>query len=384
MRQAIYNLGGIRPPVTGIGRYALELIRGQYLLRKPVFAVINHTLLSNAELIEEIENSLENPNTDTSARTRTLLGAIPYSRELYRQLDRRRFTKILQANTDTDFFEHDINYANPSAPVTTVYDLSHITRPECHPRHRTLYLHRYFDELTRQNNKIITISNAIRNELVGHYSVSADRVQVTELAADSAFQTREPSQTSAVLGRYALEHGRYMLSVATFEPRKNLQRVIDAYLKLPKDLQSQCPLVLAGAPGWLSDKLKKQINTLQTKSTNIRYLGYVSQDDLPYIYSGARIFIYPSLYEGFGLPLLEAMQSGCACITSNQGALSEVADTAALKVVPTDLQQIVDAMVCLISDQQARDLVSQQALQRANNFSWQRTNEQTLKIYATL
>ena len=180
---------------------------------------------------------------------------------------------------------------------------------------------------------IITISNSIKSELVTDFQIDENRIYVTHLAANNNYYPRSEPECESTLNHYGLKYKKYILSVCTLEPRKNLNNVIDAYCKLEPSLQQTYPLVIVGMRGWKSSRLESKINRLQKQGRIIR-LGFVPQSDLPVLYSSAKIFAYPSLYEGFGLPLLEAMQSGCACLTSNTGALEEVSNNHAFQIDP--------------------------------------------------
>ena len=384
MRAAIYNLSSIRAPITGIGRYALELLKTQLDVGNEVFAFSNG-VLHDAESVPALLVQLEAKNSSVGQGQRTMLGRIPYARDIYRALQNRQFSKVASSLLQSGVLFHDLNYTpcnQASKSISTVYDLSNIYAPGTHPKHRVHYLNRYLGRLQVNEQPIITISQSIKNNLIEKYQLCPDRIHVTYLAADSKFKPRTTIACETVLGNKALQYGRYFLSVGTLEPRKNLERVIQAFTSLDPEIQHSCPLVIVGATGWKSSTLEKQIVKLQ-KLGVVRRLNYVSNTELPILYSGALAFVYPSLYEGFGLPLLEAMQSGCACISSNNGALSEVAGGSSLEVDPHNKEEIAQALSILINDDQYASKLSSLGIQRANNFSWEKTAKLTQQIYDT-
>jgi alpha-1,3-rhamnosyl/mannosyltransferase len=159
--------------------------------------------------------------------------------------------------------------------------------------------------------------------------------------------------------------------------------VLNAYQRLDKQVQQEFPLVMVGPLGWKSSVLEKRIAELNDLGV-VRQLGFVAQNDLPFLYAGAAAFVYPSLYEGFGLPLLEAMQSGCPCITSNTGALAEVSNGSAIQVDPQKSDDIAQQLNLLLHGPDLRSYYANSGQQRASDFTWAKTASQTCKIYDSL
>ena len=174
----------------------------------------------------------------------------------------------------------------------------------------------------------------------------------------------------------------YLLSVGTVEPRKNLKHLIRVYRCLPEELRNHHPLVIAGGKGWLSSDLYQWILEMGAQSS-IRFLGYLPASDLPWLYCGATCLVYPSLYEGFGLPALEAMASGIPVITSNTSSLPEVVGEAALLVDPQSEQELLSAITKVVSDPTLRQTMSDKGLDQAKKFSWEQIARDTLKGYET-
>lgn len=401
MRPIIYNLNSIRPPLTGIGRYSVELLR-ELLIQRPNITVIKngerHSGKDLSILLDKLDSfsitgqrgSLINANNSAS-RVRKTIGNIPLSRSIYRALDTLRFAKASRSFAKLNTAHHDLNYSlNPKTSnnlkrinVSTIYDLSNRICPETHPKHRVQYLNRYFSNLRASESQIITISNSVKSELVEYYGIAESRIHVTHLAADERFHLRSIDDCHPTLEAYNLKYKKYVLCVATLEPRKNLSRVLDAYEALSKETQKEFPLVMAGTPGWKSAALEDRIGRLH-HSGLIKKLEFVQQSSLPFLYAGAAAFIYPSLYEGFGLPLLEAMQSGCPCITSNTGALAEVSGEHAIQVDPLQSDDIAHQLNRLLREPDLNYYYSMSGQQRAKDFTWSKTAQMTSEIYDSL
>jgi alpha-1,3-rhamnosyl/mannosyltransferase len=227
---------------------------------------------------------------------------------------------------------------------------------------------------------IITDSEFVRRELIELLGISAARIQTVPLGVEETFHPYCPAQRNPVLARYDLANTPYLLVVATLEPRKNLLRLVNSYSRLPEALRRRHPLVIAGARGWLTEALERRLEPLE-RSGQTRRLGYISQEDLPLLYAGAWAFAFPSLYEGFGLPLLEAMRSGIPVLTANRSSLPEVAGDTAILVDPEDVDAIAAGLERLLTDEAWRALAVERGLRQAQPFSWARCVEETVAVY---
>jgi len=278
---------------------------------------------------------------------------------------------------------HSPNYFLPPFPgasVATVHDLSHILFPQFHPAARVQYMNLAFPQTLRRANHLITDSESVRHELIQRMAWPADRVTAVPLGVDAAFRPHTPDELQPLMQRLGLRSNEYSLCVGTIEPRKNLDRLLAAYEALPQQIRRSFPLVLAGASGWRSGETHARI--LRAESDGwLRYLSFVPQDDLPKLYAGARLFVYPSLYEGFGLPVLEAMASGTPVITSNVSSLPEVVGDAALLVDPKDIDQIALALQDLLQNEEKRNIAGKAGLARSKSFTWSKCVDQTVAVY---
>jgi alpha-1,3-rhamnosyl/mannosyltransferase len=180
-----------------------------------------------------------------------------------------------------------------------------------------------------------------------------------------------------------LKFGSYSLFVGTIEPRKNLLNIIEAYGRLPEDLRSTYPFIVVGHPGWNSDSIHLKMRRAE-KEGWLRYLGYTGENVLPHLYSGARCFLLPSTYEGFGLPILEAMASGIPVLTSPESAMEEVAGNAAHYCRADDIDSISEGIATVLSDEALREKMIRNSLARAKEFSWDKTIAKTIAAYRLL
>jgi alpha-1,3-rhamnosyl/mannosyltransferase len=262
--------------------------------------------------------------------------------------------------------------------VLTVHDLAIRHLPRAFPLlNRTLgWL--LWQHLARRADGFIAVSDATRRDLMACLGVPFERVAVVPHGVANSFTTISLDQVERVKRAYGLD-GAYFLAIGTIEPRKNLTRTLRAFQSLASR-QTGAQLAVAGAVGWGTGSLPQQL-ARGAFGQSVRYLGEVPDADLSGLYAGAVGLVYPSLYEGFGLPVLEAMASGCPVITSARGGLAEVAGCAARLVDPLSTTDIASAMCELLSRESVRRELSRRGRTRAAHFTWQRTAAQTLAVY---
>lgn len=212
--------------------------------------------------------------------------------------------------------------------MVTVHDLSTFINPNWHLGPRAARINRRILGSIANSRLVITDSQAIRAEVLTYFGMSEDRVVAVPLGVDTTFRPRAFDDLRVPLGQLGLQPCGYCLCVSTIEPRKNILRLITAYRRLPARLHDLWPLVLEGEPGWNSQTIHQAI-TQGVQEGWLKYLGFVPQNLLPLLYAGCRLFAYPSLYEGFGLPVAEALASDVPVLTFNRSSLPEVAGGAA-------------------------------------------------------
>ncbi len=270
---------------------------------------------------------------------------------------------------------HVLPLVHPPTSLVTVHDLGYLHFPGSHPRLQRWYL----DLTTRWNARaathVLADSEATKVDLVAHYGTPAEKITVAYPGPDDTLApVRDGDMLETVQAKYGIA-GSYFLYLGTLQPRKNLARLIDAFAALASDTV----LALAGKPGWLYDDLFDQVHRggLQER---VRFLGYVPAEDKAALLSGALAFVFPSLYEGFGLPVLEAQACGCPVITSTTSSLPEVAGEAALLVDPIDTQAIAAAMERVTADRALRQTLVECGFANTRRFSWAACAQSVLGI----
>ncbi|MFX0197455.1 MAG: glycosyltransferase family 4 protein [Candidatus Hodarchaeota archaeon] len=271
---------------------------------------------------------------------------------------------------------HETNYApfnfEYGPTVVTVCDLSFIRHPEWHPIDRVKYFENHCVKQISQVEAIITISEFSKGEILTLLNVDPAKISVTPLGVDRNFRPGKKRMQGVP--------DKYILYLGNLEPRKNLPALLTAYRCLPKKIRNIYPLVVSGARGWNTKKFDRTLRLFQ-KGEKLILTGYVPQGQLPELYRGASLFVYPSLYEGFGLPVLEAMACGVPVVASNRTSIPEVVGDAGVLIDPHDTSELRDAMLQLLDDEKLRGEMSEKGLERAKLFSWDKCAQETLAIY---
>lgn len=274
--------------------------------------------------------------------------------------------------------EHLLIPLRSARTVLTVHDLIYRLFPQHHKRLNYWYLNLAMLLYVRRADHIIAVSEATKRDLMRLYGTPEHKVTVIYEAPAPCFASPSPAQVAEVRSRYGLPE-RYLLTVGTIEPRKNLARLVEALAALRRD-DPALRLVIVGARGWLTGGFERAIERFGQQEAVI-CLGYVPDDDLPALYGGATVSVLASLYEGFGLPVLEAMACGAPVACSATSSVGEIAGHAALTFDPADGEAIVAALRRLLADADLREALRQRGLARAAEFSWQRAARETWEVY---
>ncbi|MHB1296062.1 MAG: glycosyltransferase family 4 protein [Anaerolineae bacterium] len=262
--------------------------------------------------------------------------------------------------------------------VFTLHDLTHRLHPETQSRPNRMYLDLMMPRFLRRADAILADSEATRRDALRLYGVAPERIQVVYPGVHQRFRPADAAAVADARTRYGLP-ARYVLFVGTLEPRKNLPALLEAYRAL---LQGglRAGLVLVGRLGWRVDAFRASLQTLAPDELVVTP-GFVPDDDLPALYSGADLLAFPSLYEGFGFPVLEAMACGTPVVCANTSSLPEVAGDAALQVDPHDVGALAEAMRRLLEDPALRRELAGRGVKHAAAFTWERAASETLKVY---
>jgi glycosyltransferase involved in cell wall biosynthesis len=371
----ILAVNAIKPPLTGIGRYTWELAS-----RIPVTPGVESVrFFAGGGWVNDVGTLLDQSSAKLALRQRLIRSPVVVA--AYRLLSPLLLRQRLRHFSD--YLYHGPNFYLPpfSGPaIATIHDLSFFRHPQFHPPERVDFMRREIALTLRRANFLITDSEFIRQEIIEFFGWPEDKVCSVPLGVGVEYRPRGIDETAGVLEKFGLVFGAYALCIATIEPRKNIEALLVAYEALPPALRNRYPLVLAGGHGWRSETIHRRIEQGQRQGW-LRYLGYVSEDDLPLLFSGARGFVYPSLYEGFGLPVIEAMASGLPVMISNRASLPEVAAGAALIVEAEDVKAMTENIRVLLEDDQWRSEASRRSVEVASRYSWGSTARETVDVY---
>lgn len=373
--KVIFSVEPVRFPLTGIGRYTYELA-SKLLLDENIDAL---KLFSGMRYLPSLPQASNQTSTLHSFRRWSQGSALVM--EGYRMLMPLLRAQALKC--DSDHLYHGTNFFIPpfdGLKVATFHDLSPFTWAECHPPKRLRYLQKELQKTLDKADALITDSEFTRQELAAFSSLPLEKIHAIPLASSVDFYVRPIDALLDVLGGYGLTPGGYSLFVGTIEPRKNIDTLLSAYRLLPVTLRRRWPLILSGYKGWQSDEIHSRLAVAE-KEGWARYLGFVPAEHLPLLFSGARLFTFPSHYEGFGLPVLEAMSSGVPVVCSNSSSLPEVAGGAALMCDPLDVDALTANLQQGLEDEVWRAKAVSQGLLHANGFSWERCAAQTVGVY---
>ncbi|MBX2998957.1 MAG: glycosyltransferase family 4 protein [Caldilineaceae bacterium] len=278
---------------------------------------------------------------------------------------------------------HGTDVITPALPVPiaiTVHDLTTKLFPQLHTLFHGRYQRLVLPMMLRRAAIILTNSESTRHDVLKYMNISSKKVVTTLLGVDHArFNPGDQKKIADRLLPFGITEP-YWLTVGTLEPRKNLPRLLQAYAYLGKTAP---PLVLAGAYGWHSSSIYQLVHQIGIEDRVI-FPGFVPDELLPDLYRAAQLFIYPSLYEGFGLPILEAMACGTPVVTSNCSSMAEIAGDAAVLVDPTSEDNLVEVLHTLVSDRVIRETMSVRGILRAQQFSWENTTQATIAAYRQL
>ena len=376
--KVILSIDPVRFPLTGIGRYTYELAKQL----PDITHVEELKFLSGTRFSELPEPDQAQATSGVAANTlRQLILKNSLTRELYSVLSPLLKKRALRGHADYVF--HGPNFYLPpfeGPSVCTFHDLSVFTWAHCHPPERIRYMTKEIAKTLKRADMLITDTETTRQEVAAYFAWPLDKIRAVHLACSDDFRPRSIEALNPVLIKHGLSYQGYSLYVGTIEPRKNLDVLLDAYKQLPMAIRQQWPLILTGYQGWRNAQLHARIETAMTEGW-ARYLGFVEADELPLLYAGARVFVFPSLYEGFGLPILEAMASGIPVVCSNASTLPEVAGDAAGMCDPHDVDALTDLMNNALQDDTWRNQAIAKGLKQAEKFSWQRCAKETVAVY---
>lgn len=380
----VFGADNLQLPLTGIGRYSFELARR--IEADPRIASMRY--FSMGRWVENPLAALVKPITNGQTEgggLRNFLTKRQWAIKAYNLASPAWFSWRLRGLMSSDVF-HSPNFFVPKCKarkVVTVHDLSHELSASFHPAARIALMNEALPKSLAIADHVITVSETVRREVIQRFGLAPSTVTATLLAADPSYRPMTAEALQPALSGLGLYAKGYSLFVGTIEPRKNVERLIQAYELLPEDMRCEWPLVVAGGKGWNSETIHARMAKAQTEGW-LRYMSFVDQRWLPALYAGARLVAYPSLYEGFGLPIVEAMASGTPVLTSNTSCMPEVAGGAARLVNPVDIEEIAQALTECLSNEEWQAEARAKGLIRAAGLSWDRCVEETIAVYKQL
>jgi glycosyltransferase involved in cell wall biosynthesis len=360
---------GLDRPLSGISRYTLELARAL------------GGLSEGLELVQLVAGRADSLGRNDRTGTTSLRGCgrlpalMTWGNVALRHAAQRLGLDVIHDSTGLTPF---LFGAGRAQTVVTVHDVFAWSLPGHSTLADTLIYRHWLPRVLPSVNAVITVSQASKADIVRHLGVPADKVHVTYEGAGHSYTRASVEQVSKVRAQYGLPDG-YVLFVGSVEERKNLGRLLQACARLWAAGERR-PLLIVGARRGKYSKILQTVRDLNLES-RVHFTGHVPDADLPALYSGADLFVFPSLYEGFGLPPLEAMACGTPVVCSNNSSLPEVVGDAALTVDPYDVDALADAMRRVLANADLAEDLRRRGLERAAAFAWERTARETVEVY---
>jgi glycosyltransferase involved in cell wall biosynthesis len=367
---------------TGSGRYVIELLRNLLAQdTKNRYVLFGSAMRRKNDLQELVQTFQGNGRFEYKL--------FPFPPRFYEVLwNKLRSVRIEQFIGDVDIF-HSSDWTQPpskSKRITTVHDLIPFLFPEhVHPRIRKAHERRW-KWIKSEIDHIIVDAEHTKNDIVKLFSIPPEKISVIPLGCDKKFfeigaknisGESLGNESDAIYKKYGVESKRYLLSVGTLEPRKNIRRLIEAHSKLSAAFRKKYPLLVVGKKAWDSEF---------TSNQNVHFTGYVPDEELPFLYGGAVCFVMPSFYEGFGFPVLEAMASATSVVSSNSSSLPEIGgadihyieDSHDVDSIRMSIEHVLNSSI------EERLNEAKRAYSRAQNFTWEKTARDTMAVYDTV
>lgn len=354
--------------LTGIGRYNNEIVKR---LKDNESIDVNY-------FYGYYSKKYINPSNRTEIKSvKALIASNPVLKKIARKI-LMYVSKVFSPKYDLYWQPNliPLDGIRASKTVTTVHDFSFYVHPKWHPQERLDYFNKYFFKNVKKSDWIITGSKYSKEEIIKYLNFPKEKITVIYHAIDkSLYKTYSKDELGETKKRLGLKDD-FLLFVGSIEPRKNLLNLLKAYELLSADIKKRYPLVLVGFKGWENTEVMELID-----KNSIEYLGFVSDNDLARVYNLASCFIYPSLYEGFGLPPLESMACGTPVITSNITSIPEVCEDAAIYVDPYSIKDIKEKIIMLLEDKKLQEQLIDKGLQRVKEFSWEKSANEHIEVF---
>ena len=367
MRVAL-DMTSMPPARTGVGNYQLNLVRALARIDRET----EYVVFAKSEHVPHFAVAQANVRFEATP-FRNRVGRIAWQMLALGPRTRALGADVLHCT------HYEMPYFVGTPTVVTFHDMTLVDRPELHQRTKRHYFPVMMRRSVRRAVRILTVSESTRQDVLQRYALPPERVVTVRLAAGDDFRPLDAGEIASVCRRYDLTPDRYVLYVGVLEPRKNVPMLIEAFGAVAKR-HPTVQLAIAGQRGWMYEQIFAQV-TRSGLEERVRFLGRVSDEELPALYSGARVFGYPSLYEGFGLPVLEAMKCGAPVITTRISSMPEVAGDAAAYVDPGDVPALADTLHRILGDDALARRMRERSLAVSAGFSWEQCAHETLSVY---
>lgn len=370
-----FDITTLSMPKTGIGQYQHNLLESLLKIDKENFYNLYAFNLRDNKKYRHISFKTANKNVEINAYK------IP-QRLITAWWMMVRWPLLENITTKCDLYQISEICQQPTKQKTIafIHDLTTIFYPEYHLLKNRFLYHQRFKNIKKHADAILTNSEHTKNDIVKHLGINPDKIFVTYFGTHKRFRpVKDDLKLIEIKNKYSIKHP-YICYLGTLEPRKNLSGLLKAFHFLKNQKKIPHKLLLIGKEGWFYKPIFKQILDLDL-SKDIIKTGFVDDDETPYLLNGADVFVYPSFYEGFGLPPLEAMACGTPVVVSNSSALPEICGDAAKYCNPKDPADIAQKILEFVSSEEHRKEFSKKGLQRASEFSWEKCAKETLSIY---
>ncbi len=376
MKKILIDAVSLLSPLTGIGRYTYEISSHLQKLSQDKYEIFFNYGFISKELYGQ--NSNQTDRQQKAKKLQVFIKKFPFFKKITRTLYAfiARFHRVTYELYWQPSFIPNQNIKAKKV-FCTIHDFSFLLHPQWHPKERIEYLQTHL-HLAKKADHIITGSNFTKQEIIHHMQIPKEKISVIYHGVNhELYKPYTQNELQYTKVKFSLSEN-FLLFVGSIEPRKNLLTLLKAYNLFTNEKKEKLPLILVGFSGWENKKIMKEI---EKNRDYIRYLGYVSDEELAHLYNLCALFIYPSLYEGFGLPPLEAMACGAVVITSNVASLPEVCGDAALYVEPTNPQDIKDKITLVMESKTLKKELSQKSLSQASHFSWESAAEKHFEVF---
>ncbi len=358
---------------AGIGRYTREMVKALATLTQPDFSPHYQLFVANAGKNFSRTALSSNLNWSLSQLSERWLARLWYRLRL--PVPIQYWTGPIKLFHAPDFILPPVTKGTRT--VVTIHDLSFVQHPDSVMPGMSQHLNQWVPRSVARANHVVAVSEATKQDLVDLYNTPSAKISVLYHGVTPEYQPIEDESTiQAIWQKYKLGNDPFILSIGTIQPRKNYQRLIQAFAQI----EPPTKLVIAGVKGWSYQEIYGEV-VKQGLEQRVTFTGFVDDADLPALYNAATLFTYPSLYEGFGLPVLESMACGTPVIASNQSSLPEVVGQAGVLVDPYDVDALATAMGCLLSSEQQQQQLAQAGLSQAAKFTWAGMATELLALY---